>query len=86
MVRLNPTLQKKVRIRKSWIYLSLLIVLVLPAVFIVGSSSGAATFARGMGGLRLKGFVTLQDPGEPGSENELAKGKFLVASQRLSLV
>jgi putative transcriptional regulator len=69
---------------KRWIYLSLLIILVLPAGFIVGSPSGAATSARGMGGLRLKGFVTLQDPGEPGSENELAKGKFLVASRRLN--
>ena len=67
-----------------WLSLSILIILVLPVGLASKSSSRAAASFKDSGELRLKRSLTLRESSGPGFNDELAKGKFLVASRRLN--
>ena len=63
--------------------LCLFIVLTLPVTVILCPDSGAESSGEMPAKLQFKAAIPRQDRDEPGAREELAKGKFLVASRRL---
>ena len=63
--------------------LCLFIALTLPVTLILCPDSGAESSGETPVKLQFKAAIPRQDPDEPGAREELAKGKFLVASRRL---
>jgi putative transcriptional regulator len=83
VVRLNPATRKSTQIQKLSAPPFIFAILILSAVLLTISSSGAATTLRNTIRLRMKALVSLQDPDELESEKDLAPGRFLVASRKL---
>ena len=63
--------------------LYLCFILILPVTLILCPGSGADASGEKPAKLLLKTAIPRQDHGEPGDREELAKGKFLVASRQL---
>jgi putative transcriptional regulator len=64
-------------------FLSLCFILTVPVTFILCPDSGADPSGKAPAKLLFKTAIPRQDHAEPGAREELAKGKFLVASRRL---
>jgi len=62
----------------------LFIVLNLPVIFFLCPDLGAGSSSEVLTHLPFQAAIPRQDPDEPGVREELAKGKFLVASRQLS--
>jgi len=60
------------------------IALALPVILFLGPDPGAGSSGAVLTNLPFKAAIPGKDPDEPGVREELAKGKFLVASRRLS--
>ncbi len=64
--------------------LGLFIVLALQVILFLCPGPGVGSSGEALAKLQFKAAIPRQDPDEPGAREELAKGKFLVASRRLS--
>ena len=82
-MRLNPVIYKNRRPAKRFVSLTLLVALIVQAVPVLIPESSAESSSRQQAKLLHRTAIPKTDPGEPGPREELAKGKFLVASRRL---
>ena len=83
MVRLRPIIQKDKQFHKQSVFLSLLIIVILPTFLSASSFPDAPNSARDTRGFEVSTFASLKVSGGYISDKELAQGKFLVASRRL---
>lgn len=81
-MRLNPSTDNSSQILRFIVFLSLVIILVVPAFLVVGSSLVSATLLREYYDHAMKAYVPLVPNGKK-AEKELAQGRFLVADRRL---
>jgi len=70
----------KTLIKFVWLFT----VLTLPVILFLCPDSGAGLSGQMLANLPFKAAIPRPDPDEPGLREELAKGKFLVASRRLN--
>ena len=82
-MRLNPATYKYKRPAKGFGCLFLLIALIIQAVPGLIPKSSAESSSRQQTKLLYRVAIPKTDPDEPGTKEDLAKGKFLVASRRL---
>ncbi|MCK4988706.1 MAG: YqgE/AlgH family protein, partial [Desulfobacterales bacterium] len=82
-MRLNPATHKNRWPAKRFVCLCLLVVLILQTAPVLSPESSAESFSRELAKLIFEAAIPKKDPGGPGPREELAKGKFLVASRRL---
>ena len=68
---------------KRFACLSLLVVLILQTAPVLSPESSAESSSRELAKRIFEAAIPKKDPGGPGPREELAKGKFLVASRRL---
>ena len=83
MVRLNPATHKYRWPAKRFVCLSLFVVLILQTAPVLSPESSAESSSRELAKRIFEAAIPKKDPGGPGPREELAKGKFLVASRRL---
>ena len=83
MVRLNPAMHKYRWPAKRFACLSLLVVLILQTAPVLSPESSAESSSRELAKRIFEAAIPKKNPGGPGPREELAKGKFLVASRRL---
>jgi len=82
-VRLNPVTHKISQMQNCPILLSLIIILILPALLFVNLSSVSATLVREIYGHESRVYALPAPDDGKKAEKELAQGKFLVADRRL---
>jgi len=82
-VRLNPAITRNKNLAQRSISRFLLALLILPATAFLIPHSAAETAGPDLTGQGFNAAIPKEKPGGPGSREELAKGKFLVASRRL---
>jgi putative transcriptional regulator len=82
-VRLNPAIHRKKRPAKRFVCHILLTFLVLQATPFLAPHLAAETAGPNLTGQEFNAAIPKERPGGPGPREELAKGKFLVASRRL---
>ena len=83
MVILNPIRHANRRLIKQSVFFALLIIAMLSATVLVQPVLGAEASGLSRTTPFLKSAIPRQGPGDLDSKEELAKGKFLVASRRL---
>ena len=83
MVILNPIRHANRRLIKRSVFFALLIIAMLSATVLVQPVLGAEASGLSRTTPFLKSAIPRQGPGDLDSKEELAKGKFLVASRRL---
>jgi len=82
-VRLNPTITRNKHLAQRSISRFLLALLILPATAFLIPHLAAETAGPDLTGQGFNAAIPKEKPGGPGPREELAKGKFLVASRRL---
>jgi putative transcriptional regulator len=82
-VRLNPAITRNKHLTKRSISRFLLAILILQATAFLIPHLAAETAGPDLTGQGFNAAIPKEKPGGPGSREELAKGKFLVASRRL---
>lgn len=82
-MRLNPAITRNKNLAQRSISRFLLALLILPATAFLIPHSAAETAGPDLTGQGFNAAIPKEKPGGPGSREELAKGKFLVASRRL---
>ncbi len=82
-MRLNPTITRNKHLTKRSISRFLLATLILQATAFLIPHLAAETAGPDLTGQGFNAAIPKEKPGGPGSREELAKGKFLVASRRL---
>ena len=82
-MRLNPATHKNRWPAKRFVCLSLLVVLILQTAPVLSPESSAESSNRELATRIFEAAIPKKDHGGPGPREELAKGKFLVASRRL---
>ena len=82
-MRLNPTITRNKHLAQRSISRFLLALLILPATAFLIPHSAAETAGPDLTGQGFNAAIPKEKPGGPGPREELAKGKFLVASRRL---
>jgi len=83
VVRLNPAITRNKHLTKRSISRFLLAILILQATAFLIPHLAAETAGPDLTGQGFNAAIPKEKPGGPGSREELAKGKFLVASRRL---
>jgi putative transcriptional regulator len=83
VLRLNPAAYKNKPPVKRWVRLFLIVFLILQAAPVLGPEPSAESAGRNPAKLIFEAAIPKKVPGAPGPREELAKGKFLVASRRL---
>lgn len=82
-MRLNPAITRNKNLAQRSISRFLLALLILPATAFLIPHLAAETAGPDLTGQGFNAAIPKEKPGGPGSREELAKGKFLVASRRL---
>ena len=82
-MRLNPAITRNKHLAQRSISRFLLALLILQATAFIITHLAAETTGPDLTGQRFNAAIPKEKPGGPGSREELAKGKFLVASRRL---
>ena len=82
-MRLNPAITRNKNLAQRSISRFLLALLILPATAFLIPHSAAETAGPDLTGQGFNAAIPKEKPGGPGPREELAKGKFLVASRRL---
>ena len=83
MVALIPSGRINNRCINRFLFLGLLVILTLQVTLILCPDSGAGSPGAAFLNSQFKAAIPRKDFDEPGAREELAKGKFLVASRRL---
>lgn len=82
-MNLNPASHKHIRPAKQLVCLCLLVALMLQTASVLSPGSSAESPGREPASLLYNAAIPKKNPDAPGIREELAKGKFLVASRRL---
>jgi len=83
VVRLNPAIFRNKRPAQRFVFHFLLAILILQTTPFLIPHLAAETAGPDLTGQGFNAAIPKEKPGGPGSREELAKGKFLVASRRL---
>jgi len=82
-VRLNPAIHRNKNLIQRWVYHYLLAILILQATPFLIPNLAAESAGSVAATQQFTAAIPKEKPGGPGSREELAKGKFLVASRQL---
>jgi putative transcriptional regulator len=83
VVRLNPAIHRNKNLVQRWVYHYLLAILILQATPFLIPNLAAESAGPVAATQQFTAAIPKEKPGGPGSREELAKGKFLVASRQL---